>query len=379
MKVLYITNYDTMYGANKSLFTMMTLLQKEYGVEPYLLVPGIGGGVIGGLCTQYNIPLFTYDFRISAIDENTKFKNLRKCTRRCMRYVDFYRILRWINKQGVKFDLVHSNSSIFDIGYFLSRRWKIPHVWHIREFAKKGCALELVLNSKSICRKYRKSSAVIAISKSIYEYIAHINKAIPLKLIYNGIDIPKKYEKKYVEKEKVNFCVVGSLNSRKNVLEVIKACVELQSNNIANYRLYIVGHNEGEYYEELKNYIENHSEISEHIIFTGYCKDVNSFLKKMDIGIMASEVEAFGRVTVEYMANYMPVIGTNTGGTPEVIDCEEDLYEPHDIIRLSELMKKYIESPALIKEKGEQNRLKAENFTAEKNADEIYNLYKSNI
>lgn len=377
MKVLYITNYDTMYGANKSLFTMMSLLQEKYNVEPYLLVPGRNGGVIGGLCTKRNISLFTYDFRISAIDEKTKYKPIRKFTRRCMRYVDFYRVYKCISTQNVKFDLVHSNSSIFDIGYFLSKKWKVPHVWHIREFARKDYALEPVLDSKSICRKYQNSSAVISISKSIYAYVKHLDINIPLKLIYNGVDIPDRYDKHYFENDVINFCIVGSLNPRKNVLDVIKACVELQRQNILNYRLYIVGGKEGNDYEVLNNYIKEHSEISEHIFFTGYCDDVFVLLKKMDVGIMASEAEAFGRVTVEYMASYMAVIGTNTGGTPEILNCEEDLYPPHDIFKLTELMKKYIGSPCNLEEKGRQNRLRAEFFSAEKNAEEVYKLYES--
>lgn len=377
MKVLYITNYDTMYGANKSLFTMMTLLQEKYGVEPYLLVPGVEGGVIGRLCSKHNIPLFTYDFRISAIDEKTKFKTIRKCTRRCMRYVDFYKILHRINQLGIDFKLVHSNSSIFDIGYFLSRRWGIPHVWHIREFAKKDYDLEMVSSSWSIRKKYIKSDAIIAISGSIYEYITQIDKKIPLKLIYNGINIPKEYCKVYSVDGLVNFCIVGSINRRKNVIDIIMACHKLYLQNIKNYRLYVVGDNEGEYYQELQQYIKENPGIRENILFTGYCEDVNAFLKKMDVGIMASDAEAFGRVTVEYMANYMAVIGTNTGGTPEVVGVKDDLYMPHDIQCLAELMRKYIENTDLLVEAGNRNRMQAEKFTADRNAEEVYKIYMS--
>ena len=35
---------------------------------------------------------------------------------------------------------------------------------------------------------------------------------------------------------------------------------------------------------------------------------------------MCSQCEAFGRVTVEAMRAGLPVCGTNSGGTPEIID-----------------------------------------------------------
>ena len=39
----------------------------------------------------------------------------------------------------------------------------------------------------------------------------------------------------------------------------------------------------------------------------------------MDVEIVCSKREAFGRVTVEAMLAGLPVVGSNTGGTPELI------------------------------------------------------------
>lgn len=41
--------------------------------------------------------------------------------------------------------------------------------------------------------------------------------------------------------------------------------------------------------------------------------------KKIDVELVCSRSEAFGRVTIESMMSSNPVIGANTGGTKELI------------------------------------------------------------
>ena len=376
MRVLYITNYDTMYGANKALYEMMCILKEEYHVEPYLLVPGMGGGIIGGMSLEKGIPVLTYDFRISAVDEDIKWKPLRKFTRRVMRYYDFYHIWKDIRKKDVKFDIIHSNSSVFDIGFFLSQKLHSAHIWHIREFAKEGCGLEIVMGKHSLQRKYRKSQAVVTISKAMEEFYRKKYKHIPIRHIYDGVELSHSYHKKYLYDNVLNFCIVGTINRKKNVLDILKACSKLCEAGVENYRVYIVGGAEEDYYEELQAYIRQNDKIKKHIIFYGYCNEINRFLQTMDVGIIASESEGFGRVTVEYMANYMPVIGTDVAATNELLKGVGNLFAVHDIDALAASMKKYIDNVQLLQKIGKKSRERAEFFSDKRNAHEIYSLYQ---
>lgn len=376
MKVLYITNYDTMYGANKSLFSMMELLKEKYNVQPYLLVPGHEGGAIGRLCKTIGVPCLTYDFRISAVSEDMKKKRIHKMTRAIMRYYDFYSIAKQIEKSNYEFDLVHSNSSIFDIGFFLANRWGIPHIWHIREFAKEDYGLETVLTKRTIRKNYLQSDKIIAISDAIKEYVEKYGKDIDIARVYNGIDIIPQYEKEYLVNGKVSFCVVGSLVKGKNQIDVLKACTQLEKKADYDYHVYFLGGTGGKYYDELCCYIREYKEIEKKVSFEGYCDDVNAFLRKMDVGIMPSEREGFGRVTVEYMGNYMPVIASNSGANKELVGETDDIYELHDIDELAKMMEKYITNPGLLFGKGKEMRARALSFTKEQNAENIYNIYR---
>lgn len=374
MKILYITNYDSMYGANQSLFNMMKLLKNMYNVEPYLLVPG--GGMISGLCEKENIECFRYDFRISYLDENTPYLEFRRFTRRVMRIVDYVKIYKQIRKSGIKFNIIHSNSSVFDIGYYLAKWLKVPHVWHIREFAHSHYGLINSLSKKIEKIEYKNSSTVIAISDAIYEYIKKENTDAKIQRVYNGVNIPEAYEKEYCKNNVINFCIIGSMTYKKNQIDVIKACDMLIKREINNFRLYLVGDFIGPQAKNIKQYLENNNALKEKVIITGFCDNINGLLKDMDVGIMASEEEAFGRVTVEYMANYMPVIGTNTGGTPEIISGVGKLYKPHDIRKLSEWMAWYIDNLEMLKLDGQACRKRSELFDAKINAKKIYEIYQ---
>lgn len=374
MKVLYITNYADMYGANISLFVMMSALKKEYHIEPYLLISGKGGD-IGALCKEEGIPFFEYDFRISAVDENIRHKRLRKMTRFFMRYKEFVQIERRFRKQGFTFDLVHSNSSVFDIGLFFAKKWKIPHIWHIREFAKEGCGLEIVYSDRVMRRKYAASDLVITISDEMTAWIQQMDQRIKVQKIYNGVRMPDVYEKKFCKDGVLRFCMVGGITVKKNHLDVIQACQILLEQGMESFRLYIAGDTFGEYYEKIQAYLSENTELSEHIVFTGYCRDIDKFLRDKDVGIVATDIEGFGRVTVEYMANYMTVIGTNTGGTVDLINHADFLFTPHDIPTLTEKMRYCMDNREILEKNKQSVRKKAERYSVESNAEQIHEAY----
>ena len=76
------------------------------------------------------------------------------------------------------------------------------------------------------------------------------------------------------------------------------------------------------------------------------------------------------------MANYMMVIGTESGGTPELIGKTGMLYPVSDIDKLVHCMAACLDDKEMVKKRGALSRKQAENFTLEKNVDSIYQIYK---
>lgn len=59
--------------------------------------------------------------------------------------------------------------------------------------------------------------------------------------------------------------------------------------------------------------------IEDHTIFTGFVDDPGAVLPMIDIGCLTSRREGMGIVLLEYMAFRKPVVSTNAGGIPEVV------------------------------------------------------------
>lgn len=65
--------------------------------------------------------------------------------------------------------MVHSNSSVIDMGAYVSMARRIPHVWHLREFGYEDFRLVSVFGKRYERWIYSKCTCAIAISKVIAE------------------------------------------------------------------------------------------------------------------------------------------------------------------------------------------------------------------
>ncbi len=61
------------------------------------------------------------------------------------------------------------------------------------------------------------------------------------------------------------------------------------------------------------------NELSTYILYHGHLKEVNPILNTMNLGLMCSRDEAFGRVTIKYMLNCLPVIASQSGANEELV------------------------------------------------------------
>lgn len=74
-------------------------------------------------------------------------------------------------------------------------------------------------------------------------------------------------------------------------------------------------------------------DLSGRVFFTGYREDMANVYAGLDVVVNAARREAFGMVLVEPMACETPVIGTEAGGIPEIIETGRTgfMYPPGDV------------------------------------------------
>ena len=80
-------------------------------------------------------------------------------------------------------------------------------------------------------------------------------------------------------------------------------------------------------------YLARKKKIHKDVIFLGKQDQVYQKLATADLFLLPSELESFGLAALEAMACEVPVIASNTGGVPEVIEHGVDgfLIEPGDV------------------------------------------------
>ncbi len=77
-------------------------------------------------------------------------------------------------------------------------------------------------------------------------------------------------------------------------------------------------------------------------------EEMSDFYYGVDLFIMTSVFESFGKAAVEAMSRYCAVMSTNVGGLPEVIGREENLYSMDDLSKLVSYVKKVSENKEML-------------------------------
>lgn len=181
-------------------------------------------------------------------------------------------------------------------------------------------------------KNYDSFDKIICVSDFISNRVREIAGKAENKVftLYNGIDLNKFsktvesseiYDKYNIKKTKFNIIYSGRICPEKGVENLIDSFIKI---NNSNMQLIILGgYNYGtskdnDFTLNLKN-----KSKGKNIVFTGYVdyEDIYSLYYLADLGIIPSIInEACPLTAIEMMASGIPVICTNSGGLPELIN-----------------------------------------------------------
>ena len=217
-----------------------------------------------------------------------------------------------------KIDWVYSNSSLVIFGFFLARLTGAKHVLQFREFIGKGRDYIYVFSPAIRKFIYRRIPKFIFGTEALRNYYASETGNRGVR-IYDPVD----WETVKIEESGTNvansltFGMLGSINQNKGQFEMaeIFARLTLKYNQL---RLLIAG--EGET-KTLSNFIAQ-NQLSNIIELRSYMR-ASLFYNSVDYVVINSKFEGFGRVAIEAMKSYKPVIGRNSTGTSELLGNNE--------------------------------------------------------
>jgi glycosyltransferase involved in cell wall biosynthesis len=143
--------------------------------------------------------------------------------------------------------------------------------------------------------------------------------------------------------------LIGRFDKQKGQLTVLEAFKKLIEQTDKPVGLVFLGektNNEADdYYDMILHFIkDNH--LKEKVFILPFRKDIETFYAAIDYFIMASLHETFGMVTIEAMASGKKIIGSNTGGTPEILQHRKlgKLFSPTNVAELSNVLKEALET-----------------------------------
>lgn len=375
MRVLFITHANSLDGANKSLLQLTKELRHSHNVEPIVVCPrDCHSHVLTDTYAREGIECIPMPLVKFKIAEHKSWTS--KCLLAASAFM--HNLYLTYALRNVKFDIVHSNSSVIDMGAYIAKWRGVPHVWHLREFGDEDFSMKSIYGKRYERWTYKRCTYAIAISKAIEQKYKPLfgNR---LRLIYNGI-APNGESLSATHANRVlAFCIVGRLEPNKNQMEVLQACRLLKQECGQAFKLLIVGTGNTAYTEKLKQYVADNG-IENNVVFMGYRNDVHNVLSHCDVGLTASTNEAFGRVTVEYMMQNLAVIASDTGANPEIVSNGETglLYRSGDARQLAAKMRMLLENRDLLLSLASNGKRNArERFSSVRNSDSIYNLYTS--
>jgi glycosyltransferase involved in cell wall biosynthesis len=300
MKILLISHSSNFYGAERSLLDLAEgLVRSDHAISA--LCPN--SGLLSQKLRELRIPVFYMPFPgigSGSLKEILVFFLLFIPT--------VIRLSKWIKKN--KIQIIYNNTINALFGPFAAKLNGIRSVWHIREvkpkkkfFTKIGGIIINLLSSKAIFNSYATMKAFKERTPSSWQ------------VIYNGIETKCYFIK---NKNTSNFVVgfAGQMAEHKKPERFLYVFSQLK-NQIANIKGIMAG--EGPMLPKLRSLAEN-LEIADDITFTGYLPDLDDFYFNIDVFMLTSDHEPFGRVIMEAMSYGRAVVASAVGGVPELVE-----------------------------------------------------------
>jgi glycosyltransferase involved in cell wall biosynthesis len=313
-KVLLISHSQKVGGAEKCLVELASgLLKCKFNVcvvlpsknDNYTLFNKIG-------CSIMILP---YPWWVSEISNKLNlFQKIRKYLSFIKAIITFFKII-----DKFKPDIVISNTICVPFGAIVSKVRKKKHYFFIHELGREdhGLKFDLGINLSAKIISYC-SNMVFVNSGFVFNYYSNFINKSKLKVINIDVPVNNYLQKKItIEDDYVDLFVIGQIQAAKCQMDAILAH-EILINRGIKSRLYIIGNRTNNiYYNQLLEYINNN--LIPNILFFDHLDDPFIYITNKSIGIICSEYEAFGRITIEFMKLKIPIIAKYAGNNINLV------------------------------------------------------------
>jgi len=365
-KILFFSHSSELYGAEKALLQTIEGLNKQE-FQPILVLPR--AGPLHKKAEKLAVETLLVPSKWWLTEKNRVWKQpfswlwSLKC---------IVRIANLIKRKDI--DIVFSNSAVNFCGA-LAARWKgVPHIWSIHEtLGAKNAPLRFLFGRRALVSLISTlSTKIIVNSDATGQPFGEKSK---VRTVFNGFKWSLQgrglrgiYRQKfgYVAKDYV-IGIVGKIYPEKGQKNVVES-IGLVKKNHPDVKLLVVGDvGDKGYFTKIQRFILTHK-LEERVFFTDYHPEIFDVLAVLDLLVIASCVESFGRVAVEAMSVKTPVLAVRKSATAEVITPGENgfLVDSSDPEVLAEAILSIRDKPEQVREVAEKGyQLVREKYTVE--------------
>ncbi len=271
------------------------------------------------------------------------------------------RLLIFVKRKKV--DLIHLNNDPLSnmAGVITSRILKIPCICHVRG--------PVTWDSRTIRWLYNNVNYFITVADWVKEKVIKLDvEEKKVQTINDGRvldEFTKPFDLKYTRKsiglaeKQLSVGIVGLLIPWKGQ-KVFLDAAQIVGNKYPECKILVVGmapDNCKEYEIELKKIVVEKG--IKNLVFTGHRDDIPSVMRTLDIIVHASvEPDPYPNVVIEAMAAGKPIIATNIGGPPEMIENNKTgfLVSPNEPVALARKICELLENKNLRLSMGEESK-----------------------
>jgi sugar transferase (PEP-CTERM/EpsH1 system associated) len=342
------------------------------------LIAGLGEGFEHRICTTRG---FDADFVRSSISEEKMYVAGSSDLKLQFPLFRLARILRQFRPH-----IVHTRNWGAIEAVLAAKLTGVPVVIHSEHGYEVDMFAGLLMRRRIFRRAaYAMTDAVFAVTRELRDFHARQAWVRPehMGVIYNGVDTqrfaPCREARIAMRKElslpEKSFVVgaVGRLVPIKDHRTLLKAAALFSGSGI-DVRVLVVG--SGPERERLQS--QATGALEARVYFAGDSNRVPELLNAMDVFVLPSLGEGMSNTLLEAMAAGLPVLATNVGGNPEIIEdnVNGSLFTPGDAQWLADRLNLMARDPALIHQLGTAARNRAiESFSLSRMLENYRNFY----
>jgi len=244
-----------------------------------------------------------------------------------------------------------------------------------------GSQFEKIYESAGSCNKFimheliEHSDSIICLSVSWKRFFETNFNCKSIYVLKNIINKPIIISKKNSKRNVIKFLFLGILGERKGIFDLLNVIIKYRYIFESKIEIHIGGNGET---EKVQNIIKtNHLEPI--IIFHGWVSGIKKIelLNDSDVFILPSYNEGLPIAILEAMSYGMPIISTNVGGIPEVIETGVNgfLVNPGNLKELKKAIHFFMTNVQYIDSFGEISKFKSLQFFPENVLNDLNIIY----